>query len=551
MPRIPAIPPWKGASNNSSFWSTGQPFAPASALLNVIPFDATKDRPRIGVRPGTDQYFPGTWGGGSRIQGMGVVSRGRTATGYTLGTSTDLPTTDGAAHTQAAIAGNVWKFAPNWGLSKYTYEDVTAAGPYADTGDSGADDTSVNAVAISPDGTKIIIGESYNVTGDPDRVARITCLNATTLALIWTARMSDNNIHRFVNAIACNAEWVFVCTNHFIRIFKLSDGSNPSVGSAVSGMNSWSSEAIDCAVTSDGNSLLVLFYGTTIGTTLDSGIEVTDGIYAAHFRSGVMKFTIATQAQLTDGTYTKVLNQTTLSPQLENTEDYYEAPGGDNTKKHNYLRFSEQMPWGPRGCKPTAIALLPDGGFVVTHANAGWGPRGTAGAGYYPPDGSPGFWNISAFTAAGVFIWKYDGDSLHTEAGFGGFFNDIGNPTAIDVATDTEGNVYVCGRRTKPIGDADGFTCIALDRYGDFLWTFDLGATMRTVSVMETSQNVIIGGDRDDSWEGSPGGTTNAHLFEMNKLDGSIIRYADLGNVSVLGTAPMDGDSLAFVTDKL
>lgn len=559
MPKKPAIPPFRGASNNASFFDTGQPFAPADSLLNVIPFDATKDRPRIGVRPGSEAYFTGTFGNGRRIQGCGVVSRGKTASGYALGTGTDLPPTDGAGRTAGAIAGNVWKVDQTWGLTAYAYENVTATGPYSDTGVNTQPNRSVNAVAVSPDGTKILIGESY-ADASAARVARVTCLNASTLALIWSKKMTDTGINRFVNAIAVNSEWVFVCTNHFVRIFKLSDGSNPSVGASTGTLGGWSSEAIDCCLTSDGNSLLVLFYGTGTAAVLPSGVTVTTGITARHFRSGVMKYTIATQAQLTAGTATKVLTQTALSPQLANTARYYEGTASPAYTPHNYCRFSEQLPWAPRGLLPTAIALLKNGGFVVAHANAGWGPDGNSahtiagGFGhddYAAPNGNAGYSNLSAFDSNGVFAWKFDADSIKYEPDAGGFLNDLGNPTALDVCVDTDGNVTVGGRRTLPLGNADGLCVLQVDQYGDFRWLTDLGGTVRTICAMRGSQNVVAGGDRNTDWPDSPSGTTEAHCWELRLTDGAFVRYLDLGDVSTLGLQPMADDALAQVTDKV
>lgn len=550
MPKKPAIPPFRGASNNSSFINAGLPFAPADALENVMPYDATKDRPRIGTRPGTTEYFYGTWGGGSRIQGCGVVARGRTQTGYQLGTATDLVNTNGSTHLQGAITGNVWREDETWGLTAYSYDDATAAGPYSDTGDSGADDTNVNACCLSRDGTKLIIGRSYD-DGSGDRVARVTCLNATTLALIWSKRMDDPGIDRFVNAIACSDDWVFVATNHFLRVFRLSDGSNPPAPSkSVYGFNGWSSEAIDVKVTASGTTLYGLFLGSTSGATLASGCVVSTGIYASHFRSGVMKFTIATRAAIVAATATEVLTQAVLGTQIGPSNRYYEGSG---TSRHNYCRFSERMPWGPRGLKPTALALTPDGGFVVTHANAAWGPDSTnthtiaGGYGfddYLPPDGSAGYHNLTKFDANGAYQWRQDGDSIRTEDSGGGNLCDLLDPTAVCIAVDDAGNIYTGGRKTAP-----GDCAYAWDSTGNYLWSLTLGGTVRALLVMPGSQAVIAGGDRNDIWAGSGG--DYAHLWELRQLDGSVIRAQELGSVSTLGLAGNDDNDLWQVTDKL
>lgn len=552
MPRQIANPPIRGASNNSSFFNTGQPFAPASALLNVMPYDVGQDRPRIGTRPGASPYFRGTFGNGQRVQGCGVVARGKTVSGYTLGTGTDIQGTDGASHTQGAIAGNIWRYEPSWGLEKYAYENVTAAGPYSDTGLDTQPNRSVNAVALSPDGTKLITGKAYN-DGSGNTVARVTCRNAATLAVLWSKKLSDTGINRFVNAIACSADWVFVCTNHFLRVYKLSDGSNPPAPSAsVYGFNGWSREAIDVKIAPSGTTLYGLFRGSNLGATLASGVAVSAGLYATHFRSGIMKYTIATPAQLAAGTATQVLTQSPLSTQLTNASRYYEG-------KHNYLRFSEKMPWAPRGLDPTAFALTIDGGFVVTHANAAWGPdsnpahdvqSGWPADDYAPADGSAGYHNVSAFDAAGNFLWRADGDSIRTESDGDGNLNDLLEPTALAVAVDAAGNIYTAGRRTKALPDTDGTNVFAWDRYGDYLWDSDLGGYIRTLAVLPKSQGIVAGSDRSTDYPGA--GASYAQIFELRPTDGAMTRAAlDLGNVSALAAIADENDDLIIATDKV
>lgn len=536
--------PFRGASNNSAFYDAKSPFAPASSLRNVVRHDVTKDRPRIGTRAGLSEYFSGTFGNGAFVQGCGIVSRGRTASGFTLGERTNLPNTNGSARTQGAVTGNIWRRAQNWGLSGYTYEDVTASGPYSDTGVNTSPNKNVNAIARSPDGTKIITGKSY-VDGLGEQVARITCRNATTMAVIWSKRMDDTGILRFVNKILVTDDWVLVFTNHFIRIFRLSDGANAPAGPSVWGFNGWSSEAIDGCLTSDNRTLYALFRGSNVGATLASGVEVTSGLTARHFRSGVMKLTVATAAQITAGTATQILSQSTLGTGLSSGATYYEAT-------HRYLRFSEVLPWAPRGAEPIGIALMPSNGFAVIHANQAWGPRATAGTGYAPPDGTSGYKTLSVFTAAGALDWWADTDSRIDAADSSGFYNDIEDPTLLAIDADDDGNVYVAGRRTKDTPDADGTSVWASNRYGDYLWDQDMGQTgsnaIRAVRVLPGSKNVVVGGDRNTAWTGSGG--ANAHLWELNKIDGSIVRSADLGAAaSVLDVDAFSDNTIVFGTD--
>ena len=553
MPKKTAQPPFRGASNTSAFYDAGLPFAPASVLDNVIPYDTTADRPRIGTRAGLADYFTGgPFGGGAFVQGMGVVSRGRTQTGYEKGSSTDLIGTNGGAHTQGAITGNIWGADQNLGLERYTYENVTNTGPFSDTGVNSAPNKIVSCIARTPDGTKIIVGETYS-DGSGNTVGRVTCRDATTLAVVWSKKLSDAGIDRFVSAIACSADWVFVATNHFLRVYKLSDGSNPSAAGSthnVYGMNGWSQVAVDVKVNAAGTNLFCLFRGSTIGATLPNGPVVTAGIYAEHFRAGVMKFAISTPAQLP--TTAEVLTQVVWSPQLGNSDTYYEGTPSPGLSRHGYLRFSEQMPWKPRGLLPVALALLPSGGIVVAHANAAWGPNGTIGnPAYFPPDGTAGYWNLKAFSPDGVYLWRADCDSIKFEDGGAGFFNDLLDPTSKSIAVNpTSGNVYLAGRRTLTVGTAGGFCAWGFSALGDFLWSSDLGGTMRTLAVLPGSTSVVCAGDRNSDYTGA--GADYAQLFVLSPVDGTIQKtLADMGSIGVKQAITLDGDHTEFVTDFL
>lgn len=562
----PATPPFRGIASNSPFWFAGSPFVPPESLSNCLVYDVTKDRPRMGSRPGCDEYFYGSFGGGTPIQGCGKVSRGKTPTGYSLGTGTDLPNSNGGTHTQGAVTGNIFRIDSSWGLEKYAYENVAAGGGFFEndgiTAESGITHVPVTVLAISPDQTRIIVGETY-ADGSANTVCRITVRDASTLAVLWTKKMSDTGIDRRIYAVCANADWVFVATNHYVRIFKLSDGSNPANGASTNSMNGWSSVCVDVKASPDGNSLYALFIGSSGGTTLtgDGGgpVTVTAGIYAQHFRSGIMKFNIRSAALVAVSGET--LTQTPFSPQLatDGSARYYE---GNGTTKHNYLRFSEQMPWAPRGLRPVAMALRPasaGGGIAVVHANAAWGPNGTIGnPDYFPPDGSAGRWNLTTFTSAGIWEWHADGDSIFTEDGGAGFFNDLLNTTSRCIAVNANGDIFIAGRRTKPVGDADGFTAYAFDRYGDFLANQDLGALVKGICIMPSSQLIVAGGTRNDDWFGHG---ANTALWQMGGDDLSIKRtFPDLGGsagVNAVAGIGFDGpvqpsedrDSLAFVAD--
>lgn len=556
-------PPFRGISTNGPYFDTNSPFAPPAALSNMLTFDATKDLPRMGSRPGVSEFFFGSWGGGTPIRGCGVVARGKSPSGYALGVRTDLPNSNGSGHIQGAVTGNVFRLDSTWGLTKYAYENVAAGGGFFEndgiTAESGPTHVPVSFVCVSPDQTRIIVAENYD-DGSANSVARVTCRDSETLAVIWSKKLIESGLDRYVSSVCANNEWVFVATNHFVRVFRLSSGANPANGNSAYGLNGWSSVCKDVKVSADGNSLYALFLGTSLGATLGSGAVVTAGIYAQHFRSGVMKFTISTVAQVAASGSAQTLTQAVYSPQIGPANRYYEQGTAPTTSfRHNYLRFSEQMPWGPRGLLPVRMAIRPQGGIVVAHANAAWGPNGTVGnADYRAPDGSAGRWNVTAFRDNGTVEWIADGDSIYTEDGGAGFFNDLLNTTAKDIAVDSAGSVIIAGRRSKPIGTDEGFTTFKFDSNGDFLAEQDLSGTVHTVCVMPSSQLIVCGSARTNTWEGAGG---FAQLFQLDNSDLTIRRHhPDLGSgVDVNGVVGIgfngpvpdgtDRDTLVFVSD--
>ncbi len=538
--------PIRGAANNTAAFDTPAVVCPPSAIDNVLPIRPDTDRPQIGSRMGFPEFFPGQYGSGLPVQGMGVVHRGRTASGYTLGVCTALATTSGGPKDSPPIAGQVWGLVNQFFLTLAKYEDVT--------GDGGPANQSVNAVCASPDGTRIVHACNY-VDASTDQVSRITCRDSTTGAVLWTQKIATAGVDRFTNSVVCNGEWVFACTNAMVRVYRLSSGAAPAVGAQDFAMNGWSDECIRACLDTSGR-LLVAFAGSSIGATLGSGVVVTSGAYASHFRSGVMRFTVATVAGLAAAG--NVLTQSDLSPQLDPAATYYEG-------SHRYCRLSEHLVWKPMGCLPTSLAATPDGGFVVSHTNQGWGPNGNpANAHYRAPNGTAGYYTIAKFSSAGALEWQIDTASI-LEAGAGGFLNDIpvgaaDDPSIHALAVADDGIIYAAGRRN--LAGAGGVCAFCFDQDGQLIWQQDLGGTVREGGIVvppvgtssssgTTFRNTgapIFVGDRNSAW---PAATGNAHLWELRTGDGGISRTFDLGAaVSALGVAAIPG-KVFYVTDKV
>jgi hypothetical protein len=537
------IPPRRGAANNTSAYDTPSEFCPVENIDNVFLFDVAKDRPRMGSRPGLEDRFPGVYGDGEPWQGLGTVNRSKTATGYRLGSGVDVSNTAGEAKDSAPVLGQVWALDKAWGLFRFRYEDVSPSGPVSYGPDTGPANQSVSAVCISPDGSKAIFASNY-VDASTRQVSRITCWNLSTGAVVWSQKITDT-VARFTNSVACNAEWVFVCTNQYVGVYKLADGTAPSLGGQFFNMNGWSDECVKGVLDAAGK-LIVAFKGSSVAATLPSGIPVTTGKRAQHFRAGVMRFNIRTVAQVA-AALGDVIYQDVMANKLIPADQFYEA-------NHGYCRFSEHTPKAPKGCQPTGVAATPDGGFVLTHTNEGWGPRGSAGPGNAPPNGVGGYWTVTKFNSAGAYEWRTDTDSI-LEAGDGGYNNDIPTstsdlPSILAVAVGSDGVIY-CGGRRNRVG-ADGVCAFAFDIDGTLLWEADLGATIRegAICIMPTEQVPVFAGDRNSTWDGSGG--ANAHLWELRPLDGGVARYFDLSAaVSALAVAGRADGSIVYGTDKV
>lgn len=554
----PLVPPVLGVADNSSWFKQPGGTCPPLSMLNCRPYTTPDKRPQIGQRPGIVKAFPQQMGNGAPGQGCGVVSRSRAISGYRIGERTTIDGT-GRSTKPAALLGQVWGIARNFAMFLRRYENVSAGGEFADTGPA---DQSVVAIRYSKDETKIIYASNYIPTATGRLEGRVTCIDAKSGAVLWS-RVILRTIAlvaqaTFVNSLCCSNDYVWVCTNQFVRGLKLTDGTTFGVEFDCNG---WAQECIQAVVTADDSALLIAFRGSTAGGTLNSGVVVGGPLKAGIWRSGVMKATIQPAGSGV------ALVATALGPQLPVGDRYYEGPVP--YAPHNYVRFSEVLSGcgkdqdlsvrQPRGRWPTGIALLPDGGFVVSHTNSGYGPNSNAlhtvpngwPANDYSPPGPP-YYTLSYFDSGGNYQRSIDTFSI-VELKADGFYSDIPNDssevpsiTALDISTD--GTIF-CGGRVQSAIPANAF---AFDSFGNPKWAINLGQIIREngVAVAKDDQQALFGGDRSTTWPSS--GAADAILWKLQKDTGAVLNHFDLGSaVSCLGVTSNARGDIAFSSDKV
>lgn len=527
------IPPYRGAANNTPHTDTPETVCPPGNLSDVRPVYKEKGRPTMGQRPGIIKALGGTViGGGGAIAGMGTISRARGSAGYEEGAAYRIRASVGLPG--IPMHGQVWGLRSTLATFLRYRERVDGSGPYADTGPSTHP---VNAVAITPDGTRAVIASNY-VDASAKIVSRVTCIDLASGARQWSTKIATTGLDRFTNTLVCDSLWVYVCNRGAVVPLKLSTGG-PPLGPSEFSLNGWGQEALAAVV--DGSSLYVLMLGSSAGATLPSGVAVTAGNYATHFRSGILKYTIASNGYAAN----PVLTPSAFAPKLIAGNRYYEAA-------HGYLRFSEWADDAPRGIYPTCFCRGSLGGWLVGHGNAAWGPDGNP-AHITPRDYVPADirevqpTTVSRYLATGDLDWTVDTDSIN-EIGDGGLANDLpltsSDLTSITAVASHNGRVFAAGRE-----NANGVCIFGLDEQSGFrLWQNDLGGPIReaAVAINPQSGRVIVCGDRNNSWTGATG---QRHLWELDPVTGAILRTFDIGGGSALGVACTSSGDIVYVSD--
>lgn len=531
MPRTKLVIPKRGVADNTEHFATPSDVCAPESMLNVLPAEGL--RQRFTKRRGIQRLFDGALALGP-VQGGISVNRASQTGNFILGNRTDIV---GSSSARSAILGNAWLLDSAPSMARMHYFDVTS--------DGGPASVAVNAIAFTQDKTGLIVSTNYTSGGfTKSRVRRIRVSDGVTL---WTADIAQAVTNRYVTTLCCSREYVLVCTNQYVRALNLSTGAQ--VGSEWN-LAGWSFQAVQAGThynsTTGVEHMFVGFNGSVAVGTRTGGGAIDAGVYAEHFRSGVIKAKLIPLSLVGAGAW---YSQVSYGTQLGATSLMYEAP-------HGYYRFSEQSRNAPHGCVVQALAMDSAGGVYVARSSAGWGPTSS----YKPtptstdPDGSVGrpFVTVTKINEDGPTI--YESDAAEPDQGFptiGDYaFTDALNPTFWAGCVDWAGHFYVGGRTNQSLASV-----YAIDPYGEMLWRANLtggypGTTQiarGAMAIDPADNNVLCAGYRNTGWDGAGG--QQAHIWKLSRNDGSVIWAYDIGKaVSGLCIAA-SGSYIAYGSD--
>lgn len=504
---LPVALPVAGAGNNSTFREQPAALAPLGRLRNVLRYPSAGGRPQIGTRPGTTRVFGRVL---TAAEGQGLVAGGRasTATGSRLDNCQADDGTGGSQGEVTTITGQTWRLDQVPSLARAYHFDVS--------GDGGGSANGAQAAAVSRDGLYYAVATNYTVAGYTR--AKVRLFRTSDNAEMWTLGILEASVARYVNALCFSTEYLIVCSNQYLLVLKISDGTQVQVDD----VDGWAIETVEAAVWTDPETdaeyLFVAFAGSNEAGTCHGGASITAGNPASQFRSGVAKYQCLAAAAIPLGG--SAIERKAYGPTLSSSDAFYETTGAE--PYHGYFRFSENTARPPYGCLPTSLRVGPDGSVYYTRTNQGYGPNSS-----YPPDGStlPPI-SVGKIAPTGLQAWEQDIGSIQ-EVGLDGYINDIptgagDDPTllAMDVAPD---GLTLCagGRR-----NAAGYSIWMLDATtGDVLWRTQLMASSKAIrqGVLRfdpASGNPIAGGDQHNGWPSAGG--ADAHLWMLDKDTGTV-----------------------------
>jgi len=512
---MPALfPPIYGAADNTTFKRTPQGFCPVERLRNVRVYNPKSNRPQVGKRAGLGRVIPGTIGTGA-VQALCSVSLASRITGYVPGVCTLI---DSGTSSQAdELNGNAWLLDSSPGMTRAHFPGNTIIGIPAISSSS--------VVAWHPSGDKYAIATVFpNSTTGIDQ-AYVLCYRASDGELLWSKLVNYLSFGEAppvesgtrVVSMAFSHDYLFIAARARVLVVKADDGTSPLGSVYAIDCNGWSSETIAVSVHDDRSgtftpnntreTLFVAFMGSLNGGTVTNGagsFTVDAGTPASHWRAGVMKFTIRSQAVVTLGSLPLV--QATFGTLAADTSrTHYEAA-------HSYCRISERSRNSPRGCRITGMSVGPGGVVYLSRTTHGFGPNASG----FPPNGTgDGIDEVTVMklSTAGLMVWE-----TSTLGVLAGEANDIPpppgssttGPAIRSIAADRAGNVFAVGRVN--IAGHSLFKIRGSD--GALLWatsTQDTGEVAYSVSVDPADGNPVIAGQQNDDW----GTSKFAHLWKL------------------------------------
>lgn len=505
MPQdVRLIFPARGVSTEAAFIDQPGDTCPPGASRNIRLTNRTTKRPSGSSRPGLPRLFAGTIGAGP-VQAMLSLQRAST-TGYQPGTAAAIV---GVAKSGAHGTGNAATLDSVPSVIRMFHEDTSD--------DGGPSNVDVISCAFSADGLTLYTAVNYS--DGTNYKSRIKAWQVTTGTVLWSHTISETGVDRFTNTL-CVSSWLLLVSGGksggvgTVRSIRLSDGVQMGTDFT---MNGWAYEAIEADTYGSGSTeyALIAFYGlASAGTTV--GGPITPGVIALNFRSGVMRCRIVQPTEV--GPFTQYLVQERFTGiGLGALDDLYEAD-------HRYMRISEIDGNSGHGAFIESMACSSDGSFVYCRSNQGYGRDAT----FTPnPAGNGGlpFVSVTKHNADGTLAWQNNvAESVTDVLGTVGY-NDWDNSTFRAITLDSAGNVYVGGRTNSA-----GFSVYSLSPTGAFRWRQNIGVQVRQAAmrVDPADGNLIVGGDRNNLWNGSGG--EQACAWKLSANDGSVVWGWDYGS---------------------
>lgn len=490
---------------------------------NMRPYGDDSKHIQMGTRPGLAPLFLRGIGGGAPVQAIGSVTRSSGVSGYEVGSCEPI---EGESIDAVGLEGHAWLFNGGNAMVREFFCDATALFNPASGQDSAIDcaiHETLERIAVV-----VNISDSNSASGNIETCLWVFDFEGNVLA---TWPIYDSTEDRFSNSVEFSDKYLFLTSNEAVHVY---DAETPTTKRGAYDCQGWSQEATSMAVHKDSTGqeyLFVAFLGSSVGTTLPSAVVVDSGIYASHWRSGVMKFKIRNDTPATP------LLMEIFGVQLPASAAYYEDNGLGAT--HGYFRISEQSFVKPFGCYITGIDVDPAGNLYISRTNQGYGPNST----FDPASLVLPYVTVMKVAPTGAVVWEADTNSIRTGS-LGN--NDIDNPSIKSIAVDSDGDVYVGGRVT-----AGGQCAFKLDGgAGGILWGAALESGSKAIrdngiAVDPKDKFPVFFGDRDNAWSGG----ANAHGWKCNKQSGAIVTTWDLGaSVSGLGV-DFGGGFMVYSTD--
>lgn len=534
--------PFRGAANNSALRDLPAGYAPVQGLKNFWAHVPGEDRPRGGQRPGLAAFIAEQFGAGDvqAIQEITLTSRvtGFVADPDTRNTITDV---DGTPRDAAALQGQMWML-----------DRVPAM--FRDYDDQRGSSESSNAVCWSGDGMAAFFVTNFT-DGDGRDVVGLTIVRRDGPGMddqivLFDRDKAGDAIPSPSQSLACSTictdnVFLYLTISQYLYVVRAEDGQHL----ARYDMEGWAQECVEARVRPDGK-IAVAFWGTSNNSDLPAGPNAGEGLLpsgvtvsngANDWRSGVMLFSVDH-----DDT-ADPLTQERFGAVLTDADAFFEAD-------HGYARVSE-IGGGLRaatdsalGCKPEALAVGPDNTVVLFSRNKGWGPNGDPQ--HQPSEDKPKI-NVRKFGPTGNLLWERDTGSIEAVynvgwTSFTGTDRGVTDPSILAGVVDDDGLIF-CGGARSSIAGANVF---AIDTDGTLIGALDLNQPIRQAcaAVDPRSGLIVMGGDRNSSWEGASG--NNAHLWWIDPLSVSVVKFYDIDEaVSALGVAINPQGEVAYGTD--